>query len=179
MYTICYRTEILRKNNIKLLEKCFYTDTQYAMYPMPYVNSIYIFHKPIYVYRLGRAEQSVSVEGHIKHYKDHVKVSKDIIEFYNNTEFNNKYTQEYMWKYMVEHIANTISGFYIVLEPSKENLKDILAFEKYIFSKNEILYNDIAKQSKIVKILRTTKYNYIVYKILSRYRINKLNNLHK
>ena len=102
-----------------------------------------------------------------------------IIEFYNNTEFNNKYTQEYMWKYMVEHIANTISGFYIVLEPSKENLKDILAFEKYIFSKNEILYNDIAKQSKIVKILRTTKYNYIVYKILSRYRINKLNNLHK
>lgn len=81
MYTICYRTEILRKNNIKLLEKCFYTDTQYAMYPMPYVNSIYIFHKPIYVYRLGRAEQSVSVEGHIKHYKDHVKVSKDIIEF--------------------------------------------------------------------------------------------------
>ena len=83
MYTICYRTEILRKNNIKLLEKCFYTDTQYAMYPMPYVNSIYIFHKPIYVYRLGRAEQSVSVEGHIKHYKDHVKVSKDIIEFYN------------------------------------------------------------------------------------------------
>lgn len=68
MYTICYRTEILRKNNIKLLEKCFYTDTQYAMYPMPYVNSIYIFHKPIYVYRLGRAEQSVSVEGHIKHY---------------------------------------------------------------------------------------------------------------
>ena len=45
MYTICYRTEILRKNNIKLLEKCFYTDTQYAMYPIPYINSIYIFHK--------------------------------------------------------------------------------------------------------------------------------------
>ena len=53
----------------------------------------------------------------------------------DHAEFNNKYTQEYMWKYMVEHIANTISGFYIVLEPSKENLKDILAFEKYIFSK--------------------------------------------
>lgn len=179
MYTICYKTEILRKNNIKLLEKCFYTDTQYAMYPIPYINSIYIFHKPIYVYRLGRAEQSVSVEGHIKHYNDHVKVSKDIIKFYSNIRFSNKYTQEYIWKYMVEHVANTISGFYMVLKPNKENLKYIIEFEKYIFSKNKILYKDVAKHSKIVKILRKTRYNYIVYKILSIYRRNKLNNLHK
>ena len=179
MVFICYKTEILRKNNIKLLEKCFYTDTQYAMYPIPYINSIYIFHKPIYVYRLGRAEQSVSVEGHIKHYNDHVKVSKDIIKFYSNIRFSNKYTQEYIWKYMVEHVANTISGFYMVLKPNKENLKYIIEFEKYIFSKNKILYKDVAKHSKIVKILRKTRYNYIVYKILSIYRRNKLNNLHK
>ena len=80
---------------------------------------------------------------------------------------------------MVEHVANTISGFYMVLKPNKENLKYIIEFEKYIFSKNKILYKDVAKHSKIVKILRKTRYNYIVYKILSIYRRNKLNNLHK
>lgn len=80
---------------------------------------------------------------------------------------------------MVEHVANTISGFYMVLKPNKENLKYIIEFEKYIFSKNKILYKDVEKHSKIVKILRKTRYNYIVYKILSIYRRNKLNNLHK
>ena len=67
----------------------------------------------------------------------------------------------------------------MVLKPNKENLKYIIEFEKYIFSKNKILYKDVEKHSKIVKILRKTRYNYIVYKILSIYRRNKLNNLHK
>lgn len=179
MYTMCYKTEILRKNNIKLLEKCFYTDTQYAMYPIPNLRNVYVLHKPIYVYRLGRTEQSVSVEGHIKHYKDHVKVSKDIIEFYNKTKFDNKYVQEYIWRYIVEHVAETISGFYMVLEPTKENLEKIIIFEKYILAKNQTLYKDIAKQSKIVRILRMTMYNFDVYKILRKYKIKKLKNRHK
>ena len=79
MYTVCYKTEILKKSKLKLLEKCFYTDTQYAMYPIASANTIYITHYPIYVYRLGNEGQSVSLNGAIKHYQDHIKVSKDII----------------------------------------------------------------------------------------------------
>ena len=44
MHAMSFKTEILKNNNIKLLEKCFYTDTEYAMYPMIYSKTIYISH---------------------------------------------------------------------------------------------------------------------------------------
>ena len=67
----------------------------------------------------------------------------------------------------------------MVLEPTKENLEKIIIFEKYILAKNQTLYKDIAKQSKIVRILRMTMYNFDVYKILRKYKIKKLKNRHK
>ena len=47
MHAMSFKTEILKNNNIKLLEKCFYTDTEYAMYPMIYSKTIYISHEYI------------------------------------------------------------------------------------------------------------------------------------
>ena len=96
MYTLCYKTKLLKQSKIKLLEKCFYTDTQYAMYPIATANTIYITHYPLYIYRLGDEGQSVSLNGYIKHYKDHVKVSKDIIDFYNKNKMNSK-KQSYIY----------------------------------------------------------------------------------
>ena len=124
MYTVCYKTEILKKSKLKLLEKCFYTDTQYAMYPIASANTIYITHYPIYVYRLGNEGQSVSLNGAIKHYQDHIKVSKDIINFYNDNKFSEN-KRKYLLNYAASHVANTISGFYMVLETDKQNLKQI------------------------------------------------------
>lgn len=179
MYTICYKTDILKVGNLKLLEKCFYTDTQYAMYPVVNANTIYISHNPIYIYRIGRNEQSVSLVGRIKHYEDHVKVSKDLLEFYNDNLNVDISKQRYLLNYIINHVSNTISGYYIILESNKENLKQIIEFEKYILDKNKTVYDKMEEQSKIVKILRKTNYNYVIYKILSKLKIRKMKKSHK
>lgn len=178
MYTLCYKTKLLKQSKIKLLEKCFYTDTQYAMYPIATANTIYITHYPLYIYRLGDEGQSVSLNGYIKHYKDHVKVSKDIIDFYNKNKMNSK-KQRYILDYSVRHIFNTISGFYMVLDSTKENLNQIKEFEKYVLEKNSFIYEKMAIQSRIIKILRKTNYNYVLYVIISKMKKQKMKNRYK
>ena len=71
MHCSCFRTELLQKHDITITEHCFYTDVELVNRPVPYLNSIGIFHKPIYVYRVGREGQSVSKTGIRKHYKEH------------------------------------------------------------------------------------------------------------
>lgn len=173
MYTLCYKTEILKSNHIKLLEHCFYTDTQYAMYPITMAKTINITHIPIYIYRIGREEQSMSLSGHIKHYKDHVRVSKDIIDFYNNKKFSEN-IKKYISNYAVKHITTTISEFYMVLDNTKNNLEEIKKFEKYILENSKEIYNRIEEKSKIIKILRKTNYNYILYSIMTKLKRKKV-----
>lgn len=178
MYTLCYKTKLLKQSKIKLLEKCFYTDTQYAMYPIATANTIYITHYPLYIYRLGDEGQSVSLNGYIKYYKDHVKVSKNIIDFYNKNKMNSK-KQRYILDYSVRHISNTISSFYMVLDSTKENLNQIKEFEKYVLEKNSFIYEKMAIQSRIIKILRKTNYNYVLYVIISKMKKQKMKNRYK
>lgn len=175
MYTLCYKTQMLKSNNIQLLENCFYTDTLYAMYPVAIAEDIFITHNPIYIYRLEREGQSVSLEGHIKHYKDHVRVCNNIIDFYNEKKKyidSNKNT--YFLDYTMKHTARTITEFYMVLDTNKENLKSIKDFDKLVLEKNKIIHDKIGNQSKIIRLLRMANYNYYIYKLCHIMKMAKL-----
>ena len=175
MHTLVYRTELLRDCNLKLLEHCFYTDTQYAMFPIVNADKILITHMPIYMYRIGRAEQSISLASHRKHYEDHVRVSKRLIEFYNenknNLETNKK---KYIFGYIKSQIGITIVKYYMVLKLNRENLEKIKQYEKYVLDNNNELYEAVGTHSKLVRILRKTNYNYLIYKIISFLKTQKI-----
>ena len=175
MHTLLYKTELLKNMNLKLLEHCFYTDTQYAMYPFSVAKTIYVIHSPIYIYRVGREEQSVSLSSHIKHYEDRIKVSKEIVRFYNeNMNSLTKDKQDYLFNYIKIHTSNTISSFLVILDPCKKNLNILKEFDNYILKENKQIYQEMYNQSKIVKIIRSTKYNYLVYKVLSKIKRKKM-----
>ncbi len=40
MHNMTIKTEILRENQIHIDEHCYYVDTEYIIYPIPYVNTI-------------------------------------------------------------------------------------------------------------------------------------------
>lgn len=159
MHAMSFKTSILKDNNINLLEKCFYTDTEYAMYPMIYAKTIYVSHDYIYVYRVGRDEQSMSTKGRIKHYTDHIKVSKTLNIFVKekceNLELNIK---EYIIKYTSLMSCATIANYIMLLPCNKENLKLIKEFDNFIMEQKTDVYKTMKRESKIVRILRNTKY---------------------
>lgn len=174
MYTLLYKTDILKKSKLQLEEKCFYTDTEYAMFPIVNIDTLFITHKPIYMYRIGRKEQSISIEGHRKHYEDHVRVSKKIVEFYNlHKDELSENKRKYIFRYAKSHIGNTIVGFYMILKPNRDNLEKIKKFDEYVLKNNEELFHAIEINSRIIRILRKSHYNYFVYKIMSYLKILK------
>ena len=175
MHLLLYRTELLRKCNLKLLEHCFYTDTQYAMYPIIDADKILVTHDPIYIYRKGREEQSVSLTGHRKHYMDHAKVSKNMVEFYNlNEKRLEKNKKEYIFNYTKIYVANSIARFYMVLKPNREHLEEIKRFDEELLKNNKQIYDASGIHSKVVRTLRKNHYNYVIYKILSILKTKKM-----
>lgn len=82
MAEMCIKTDILKKNNVCLLEKCFYTDFEFVLYSMLNSKTFQYFSKPIYVYRIGREGQSISLVGIRKNYKDKLKVAMHVINQY-------------------------------------------------------------------------------------------------
>ena len=129
MHSITVRTALLKKNHVKIQEKCFYTDVEFLFKEINWSKTIYMSDLPLYEYRLNRDGQSVAREGLIKHYKDHeIALIRDI-----------KYVQKYgNQKYKVFY-SNIIKGMikdqytrYLLIKPSIKVYKELISFNRAI-----------------------------------------------
>ncbi len=82
MYMSAFRTTLLKDMPNRLTEHSFYTDVEYSALPIPYLNTIYVLHKVIYVYRTGEEGQSMSTAGIAKHYREHDAVFWRLCDIY-------------------------------------------------------------------------------------------------
>ena len=155
MHSLMYKTEILKENGIKIDEKCFYTDTEYAIFPLFYAKTIKIYNIPLYVYRIGISGQSISFEGRIKHHQDHEKVDKSVIEKYKMNLNITQNLKKYIEMYMMKMFCGTINNFLLILPTNKAEFNHIKEFDKQILELNPEIYNQMEKESKCIKLLRT------------------------
>lgn len=172
MHFLAFKTEILKNNNIKCLEKCFYTDIEYALYPFMYSKDIFISKLPIYYYRIGREGQSMSIESRIKYYSDHLKVDELLLKEYFLLKNIEKPTYDYFTECLKLRLISLIRGFLLILPISKENLNKIKKIDFEIKNNNLDLYKKIERDSKVIFLLR--KSNYFLYPILHYKTIFKL-----
>lgn len=84
MHALTFMTEILRKNNVSITEKAFYTDNEYRCKGMAYCHTIVFSNLCLYHYRVGLQGQSIDLGGLRKHYKDSISVAKTLIAFHKN-----------------------------------------------------------------------------------------------
>lgn len=173
MHSLCYKTSLLKKNNVKILENSFYTDTEYALYPFIYSNTIKVFTDPLYMYRMGDEGQSVSLNGMRKHYLDFEKVIKSII---NNSEqkvneLPHDSKKDYIIKKVDNIICTAITNLIVALPLNINNYKYIKNIDKYVKEHAEIYYVN-SKLHKSVYVFR--KGNFLVYSLLHIYLLIKL-----
>ncbi len=132
MHAICYKTEIFKKNKIRLTEQCFYTDSEYVLYPLIYIQTVIYFPINLYQYRIGVEGQSISREGIRRHLGDLKKVILQINSYFDSCG-----------KALPENIENRISSTYkyyidgiFEQEASQDMKKELMDFiyeigEKY------------------------------------------------
>ena len=162
MHNITYKTSLI-KDSLKL-DNCFYTDTQYVLFPMKDIKTVVFLENYIYMYRVSLDTQSVNINSLQKHCDMHEMVLASLIEFYkeNCNGFN-----ETRKKYVAERIAKMVGTqlyIYLSYNPSNEYKFKIKKMLNELKENNSDIYNIISKK-KTVKLLKLS--NYVLYKVIS------------
>lgn len=82
MHALTFRTQILKEMPERLYEHCFYVDTQYALYPLPFVKTLLFIDKPVYMYRIGIEGQSMNIRNMQKRLSQHEMVLESLLSYY-------------------------------------------------------------------------------------------------
>lgn len=77
--TSTYKTDILKKSNIRLTEKCSYVDMEYNAKAIQYVKHVLYLDIPLYKYHIGRPNQSIAATAFKIH--DHEKIILNILNY--------------------------------------------------------------------------------------------------
>lgn len=158
MWEMSVRTEILRTNWIDLPGKTLYTDHLFIIQALPYAKDVLFLNFPVYCYRLGYSEQSVSTESRRKHIDEIVKVSNMVSKYYKNYC---KETDNYIFArerarftYMEAHRALMLKKY------GFSTKKAIEKFDRELKCIDEDVYNECEKQSgkRSLKFIRKTNY---------------------
>ena len=168
MHFVAYKTSILKENSI-VLDNGFYTDVEYLLLPIPYINRIDVYDLDIYVYRIARAGQSVSIESRQKHIDMHDLVLKRLINYY---ESNKDKVGENIKLYMANRIACMEDLQLGTLLSYKDNNK-IEKIKKYNNELKKLCAEIYEIYSKKIKCSILLHSNYLLTNILSKIYIKK------
>ena len=157
MHSVTYKTSILKENNIRIGEHCFYTDIEYISFPIVYVNDVNFLDYSIYQYRIGLEGQSVSDEGFRKHYKDHLRVVDRILEFYTINKENGLSKEKATFLFnILKALINTQYGIFFKLDNTEQTKHELIAFDTKLKQTNSMFYES-AKGKRVV-LLRKLKF---------------------
>jgi glycosyltransferase involved in cell wall biosynthesis len=162
-HNIAYKTLLLKNNNIYFSEKIFYEDTEFVLFPLPYVNTFYYIPVAVYYYRLDREGQSVSADGIIKHKSDLQQVIKNISIFYEKSK-GGGINRAKCYK---RRIILSLEFYYNNVTCTENSL----SFEKK--RENDIFYRDIffISPSLLVSFVLDKIISHKIHRIRSKIRI--------
>lgn len=170
MHNMTIRTEILREHQIHIDEHCYYVDTEYILYPIPYVKTISFVDAFVYYYRLGREGQSVGLEKMQKNEQNYDKVLSSLLRFYQQLGRQLPCT-DIKKRYIARLIARVIAGkFKIMLSfpPSAEKKQQLQQYDRTLKEQYRDIYD--SNINKAVSLLRKTQYHtyYLVNMLVRR-----------
>ena len=136
------KTQILKDNNMALVEKTFYEDNEFVYFILGCANSFYYIDKPIYRYALGDAGQSVSIPNMQKNYMHEMRAFTATFKHFSSEDYSkwSKKKQRYVLKDLSQMYV--LCYTYAFLKRGKERReafkqvkKDCKAFDKRLFKK--------------------------------------------
>lgn len=161
MHAATFKTEILKQNEVKITEHCFYTDEEFVVKALNFSKTIMFIDSIIYRYRIAREGQSVSLEGYRKHYKENLFIVQSLLE-YEKKHATNKENPLLVNK--LQTMVYTLYGVFFKLNPTKEHKKELIAYDKLIKEKYPQYYNN-SNIDKSIVLLR--KSHFILYPLLA------------
>ncbi|MCD8082579.1 MAG: glycosyltransferase family 2 protein [Clostridiales bacterium] len=158
MHSLTIRTEILREHAVAVDEHCFYVDTEYIIYPIPYVETIEFLPEFVYYYRIGSSGQSVGMERMRRNEGHYRTVLRSCLQFYGRLGRQIACTEPKR-RYIAGIIARAVAGRYKILlslPPSAHARRRLISFDQKLKARYPEVYR--ANINPAVKSLRLTGY---------------------
>lgn len=156
MHGFTLKTAILKEYQIKLDEHCFYVDTEFILYPIPYIETISFLPDYVYQYRIGRQGQSVSPQQMTRCKGDYDRVLTALLRFYESCRENCTAEKQH---YIESIIARIVAGKIKVLLSSPAEAarkKELVDFDHFLKQQYSPIY--CANRNQAVKVLRLSHY---------------------
>jgi len=153
-----YKTSLLKESKVHLFEKTFYVDMQYNTEAIKNVKEFVYLDLDIYRYYIGRKDQSMNMDNFVKNKQSHDRVMRFLIEDYvQNKKGYSSNKQKYL-QMIISYMLYTHYSIYCIYDKDKRKaISEIRDFDKYLFSKDEELYNKIGEY-ELIRFNR--KYNF-------------------
>ena len=164
MHSATIKTDILKNMKRRITEHCFYTDIELVYCPLSMFNSYYVWHKPVYIYRLGREGQSMSVSGIRKYYKDHERVFWKLVAIYKEIPNYEIAKKDLMLMRICKEIAAHFK-YCCMMESKNMGYNEVTTFGYKLKRDFPEALQAAKKYSKFVRLMLMT--NYKIYPILA------------
>lgn len=126
MHALTYRTELLYKIKLKLPEKTYYEDNIYVFEPLPHVRRLYYLHTPVYLYYIGRDDQSVNLSNVVKNVNMQIYVTEEMMRRVHLESVRPQRLQKYMYRHMARMIAMCVMPLGIEgTHESRQKIEDL------------------------------------------------------
>ena len=138
MHSVIYRTELLRKCGLELLEHTFYVDNIFVYQPLPHVRTMYYLDVNFYRYFIGRSDQSVNEQVMIGRIDQQIRVTKLMLGYYDVTKIQNRKLRHYMVRYL--EIMMVICSILAIRSGEEENMEKKKELWESVRKTNMALY---------------------------------------
>lgn len=153
MHELAFKTSVWNELGRNIPEHCFYTDTEYVLYPLIHSTTVSFFDLPIYRYFLQCGGQSVSYEGMCKHYPDSETMMWDVIEVYSTYSGSVGTSQKNIMLGILRHAAAFAYTAYFT--SGKKQIKLLQNIDKRMKSSYPEIYK-LTDSVKRIQLMRRT-----------------------
>lgn len=161
MWEVTYRTEILRRSGLELPGRMLYTDRLYVTLPLALAKTVRLLDIPVYCYRIGREEQSVSRKQRIKHANMTVEIGGMLNRFYEEMVRQGNENCAFLQKRIARHDFIVLKTL-LILPVTRENRRTLKEFDQSLLRISPEMYADAIGDGTVatfMKILRATNYH--------------------
>lgn len=158
MHGLTVRTVLLKEHEIQVDENCFYVDTEYILYPVPFLKTIAFIRDFVYQYRIGRQGQSMDPSRMLKLERDYDRVLRSLLKFYSQCTAATDCSPE-KCAYIARIIARVAAGKIKILLSSpygKDSRTRLITFERKLKQHYPAVY--AANENRAVRLLRFSGY---------------------
>lgn len=169
------KTNLLRDNNIKITEKCYYVDIEYTVWSLFYADTIMYMGIPLYMYRKSNVSQSTSKKNMVRNVGMQERVAGNVCRMYSAFLKENHLCEskdQAIYKRVAQSIGSTFRT-YLLLPDKNESAKRIKEFDNEVKKISPVVFEKLGK-GQFVKLMRWGNYMLVpVLRIIYRIYILK------